>query len=91
LSLFEKVIKNVADEVPSPVKHPHINQITYHHANILEEPVLKYQPLSQKPSKQTVLAPPPKRVLEEDKDGRILSLTVDKEHKAILINHSRIG
>ncbi len=91
LSLFEKVIKNVADEAPSPLKPSNVSQITYHHHNNLEEPVLKYQTSTQKTAKPPVLTPPPKRVIEEDKDGKILSLTVDRENKTLRINHSKIG
>lgn len=74
LSLFEKVIKNVSDEVPSPVKP----------ANIIaskdqDELGAKYQASNQKPAVKTpVLAPPPKRIIEEDKDGKILSVNVDR-------------
>lgn len=63
LSLFEKVIKNVSDEVPSPVKNPNINHS--YHANIsMEEPIIKYSnSITQKQPKQTVLPPVPKRVV----------------------------
>lgn len=74
LSLFEKVIKNVSDEVPSPVKP--INIIA---SKDQDELGSKYQASNQKPALKTpVLAPPPKRIIEEDKDGKILSVNVDR-------------
>ncbi len=93
LSLFEKVIKNVSNEVPSPVKqssHSQNLQGLYGSSN-LEELSVKNTVSNQKQSKVPVLAPPPKRMVEEDKDGKILSCKVEKKNKKLTINHSKIG
>jgi hypothetical protein len=87
------VIKNVSDEVPSPVKHQsHTqNHSGLYNSSNLEESHAKHQLSNQKQSKVPVLAPPPKRLIEEDKDGKILSCKVDKENKKLTLNHSKIG
>ena len=79
--------------MPSPVKHSSQsqNQQGLYGSSNLEELSVKHQVSNQKQSKVPVLAPPPKRMVEEDKDGKILSCKVDKENKKLTINHSKIG